>query len=90
MYPLLSGEQFSDKWDTNELIENRLIDYSRATLQQTAAGYWNSKRLGSDIARLIMSGMIPHLPDLYPQLHWYVLGSLESDQMHHGNCRWSH
>jgi galactonate dehydratase len=30
--PIAVGEQFGAKWDTNELIEQQLIDYSRVTL----------------------------------------------------------
>jgi len=30
--PIAVGEQFGSKWDTNDLIENQLIDYSRMTL----------------------------------------------------------
>lgn len=30
--PIAVGEQFGDRWDINELIEGRLIDYNRASL----------------------------------------------------------
>ena len=30
--PIAVGEQFGDRWESNELIENRLIDYTRVTL----------------------------------------------------------
>ncbi len=30
--PIAVGEQFGDKWDTKDLIEQQLIDYSRVTL----------------------------------------------------------
>ncbi|HYZ86534.1 MAG TPA: mandelate racemase/muconate lactonizing enzyme family protein [Bryobacteraceae bacterium] len=30
--PIAVGEQFGDRWDINELIENKLIDYNRTTL----------------------------------------------------------
>ena len=30
--PIAVGEQFGPKWDWNELIENRLTDYARATI----------------------------------------------------------
>jgi L-alanine-DL-glutamate epimerase-like enolase superfamily enzyme len=33
--PIAVGEQFGDRWDTNELIENHLIDYTRVTLPNT-------------------------------------------------------
>lgn len=33
--PVAVGEQFGDRWDINELIEQRLIDYTRVTLPNT-------------------------------------------------------
>jgi L-alanine-DL-glutamate epimerase-like enolase superfamily enzyme len=33
--PIAVGEQFGDRWDTNELIEQDLIDYTRVTLPNT-------------------------------------------------------
>ena len=30
--PIAVGEQFGDRWDSNELIEQRLIDYCRVTI----------------------------------------------------------
>lgn len=33
--PIAVGEQFGDRWDINELIEQRLIDYNRVTLPNT-------------------------------------------------------
>jgi L-alanine-DL-glutamate epimerase-like enolase superfamily enzyme len=33
--PIAVGEQFGDRWDQNELIEQRLIDYARVTLPNT-------------------------------------------------------
>ena len=33
--PIAVGEQFGDRWDINELIENRWIDYSRVTIPNT-------------------------------------------------------
>ncbi len=33
--PIAVGEQFGDRWDINELIEQRLIDYSRVNLPNT-------------------------------------------------------
>ena len=32
--PIAVGEQFGDRWDTNELIEQHLIDYTRVTHPQ--------------------------------------------------------
>ena len=33
--PIAIGEQFGDRWDINELVEGRLIDYARVTLPNT-------------------------------------------------------
>lgn len=33
--PIAVGEQFGDRWDINELVEGRLIDYARVTLPNT-------------------------------------------------------
>jgi len=33
--PIAVGEQFGDRWDINELVEQHLIDYSRVTLPNT-------------------------------------------------------
>ena len=33
--PIAVGEQFGDRWDVNELLEQRLIDYNRMTLPNT-------------------------------------------------------
>ena len=33
--PVAVGEQFGDRWETNELIEQRLIDYTRVTVPNT-------------------------------------------------------
>lgn len=30
--PIAVGEQFGDRWDVNELVEQQWIDYSRVTL----------------------------------------------------------
>ena len=30
--PIAVGEQFGDRWDINELVEQHLIDYSRVTI----------------------------------------------------------
>lgn len=56
--PIAVGEQFGDRWDTNELIENRLIDYSRVTLPNTG-GISEFKKICS-MAETHYVGMIPH------------------------------
>ena len=56
--PIAVGEQFGDRWDTNELIENRLIDYSRVTLPNTG-GISEFKKIVS-MAETHYVGMIPH------------------------------
>ncbi len=56
--PIAVGEQFGDRWDTNELIENRLIDYTRFTLPNTG-GLSEFKKLAA-ICETHYVGMIPH------------------------------
>ncbi|MEP7279730.1 MAG: mandelate racemase/muconate lactonizing enzyme family protein [Bacteroidota bacterium] len=56
--PIAVGEQFGDKWDTNELIENRLIDYTRVTLPNTG-GISELKKIAS-MCETHYVGMIPH------------------------------
>ena len=56
--PLAVGEQFGDRWDTNELIENHLIDYTRFTLPNTG-GISEFKKLAS-MCETHYVGMIPH------------------------------
>jgi galactonate dehydratase len=56
--PIAVGEQFGDRWDTNELIEDRLIDYTRFTLPNTG-GISEFKKLAS-ICETHYVGMIPH------------------------------
>lgn len=56
--PLAVGEQFGDRWDVNELIENRLIDYTRFTLPNTG-GISEFKKLAS-MCETHYVGMIPH------------------------------
>ena len=52
------GEQFGDRWDINELVENRLIDYTRVTLPNTG-GFLEFKKICS-MAETHYVGMIPH------------------------------
>lgn len=56
--PIAVGEQFGDRWDINELIENRLIDYSRVTLPN-CGGLTELKKIAS-MAETHYVGMIPH------------------------------
>ncbi len=56
--PIAVGEQFGDKWDSNELIENHLIDYTRFTLPNTG-GIAEFKKLAA-ICETHYVGMIPH------------------------------
>ncbi len=56
--PIAVGEQFGDRWDTNELIENRLIDYTRVTLPNTG-GLSEMKKIAS-MCETHYVGMIPH------------------------------
>jgi galactonate dehydratase len=56
--PIAVGEQFGDKWDTNNLIEQHLIDYSRVTLPN-AGGLSEYKKLAA-ICETHYVGMIPH------------------------------
>ncbi|GEO10073.1 mandelate racemase/muconate lactonizing enzyme family protein [Segetibacter aerophilus] len=56
--PIAVGEQFGDRWDINELIENRLIDYTRVTLPNTG-GISEFKKICT-MAETHYVGMIPH------------------------------
>ncbi len=56
--PIAVGEQFGDRWDTNELIENKLIDYTRITIPNTG-GLGEYKKIAS-LCETHYAGMIPH------------------------------
>jgi len=56
--PIAVGEQFGDRWDINELIEQHLIDYSRVTLPNTG-GISEFKKIAS-LCETHYVGMIPH------------------------------
>lgn len=56
--PIAVGEQFGDRWETNELIENRLIDYSRVTLPNTG-GVSELKKIAM-LCETHYVGLIPH------------------------------
>ena len=56
--PIAVGEQFGDRWDINELIENELIDYTRVTLPNTG-GISEFKKIAA-LCETHYLGMIPH------------------------------
>ena len=56
--PIAVGEQFGDRWDINELIEQRLIDYARVTLPNVG-GISEFKKIAS-LCETHYVGMIPH------------------------------
>jgi galactonate dehydratase len=69
--PIAVGEQFGDRWDTNELIENRLIDYTRFTLPNTG-GISEFKKIAS-MCETHYVGMIPHFTGpVYLPLRWFT------------------
>ncbi|CAN5874626.1 mandelate racemase/muconate lactonizing enzyme family protein [soil metagenome] len=56
--PIAVGEQFGDRWDINEMIENHLIDYTRVTLPNTG-GISELMKIAS-MCETHYVGMIPH------------------------------
>ena len=56
--PLAVGEQFGDRWDVNEMIEQQLINYSRLTLPNTG-GIVELKKIAA-LCETHYVGMIPH------------------------------
>jgi L-alanine-DL-glutamate epimerase-like enolase superfamily enzyme len=56
--PIAVGEQFGDKWDINELIEGRLIDYNRITLPN--AGGITELVKQAAICETHYVGLVPH------------------------------
>lgn len=56
--PIAVGEQFGDRWDINELIENRLIDYSRITVPNSG-GLTEFKKIAA-LCETHYVGLIPH------------------------------
>ncbi len=56
--PIAVGEQFGDRWDINELIENHLIDFSRVTLPNTG-GITEFMKIAA-ICETHYVGMVPH------------------------------
>ncbi len=56
--PIAVGEQYGDRWDINELIEQRLIDYARVTLPNVG-GISEFKKIAA-LCETHYVGMIPH------------------------------
>lgn len=56
--PVAAGEQFGNRWDINELVENELIDYARVTLPNTG-GITEFKKI-TDMCETHYIGMVPH------------------------------
>jgi L-alanine-DL-glutamate epimerase-like enolase superfamily enzyme len=56
--PIAVGEQFGDRWDINELIEGRLIDYSRVTLPN-AGGITELVKIAA-LCETHYVGLVPH------------------------------
>jgi L-alanine-DL-glutamate epimerase-like enolase superfamily enzyme len=56
--PIAVGEQFGDRWDINNFIEKRLIDYTRVTLPNSG-GISEFKKIAS-MCETHYVGMIPH------------------------------
>lgn len=56
--PLAVGEQFGDRWDINELVEQHVIDYSRVTLPNTG-GISEFMKIAA-ICETHYVGLVPH------------------------------
>lgn len=56
--PLAAGEQYGDRWDLREMIEGRLIDYTRVTLPNVG-GITEFMKIAS-LCETHQVGMIPH------------------------------
>jgi L-alanine-DL-glutamate epimerase-like enolase superfamily enzyme len=56
--PLAAGEQFGDRWDSNELIERHLLDYTRVTLPNVG-GITEFLKIAA-LCETHYVGMIPH------------------------------
>jgi L-alanine-DL-glutamate epimerase-like enolase superfamily enzyme len=56
--PLAVGEQFGDRWDIHELIEQRLVDYARVTLPNTG-GITELLKIAA-LAETHYIGLVPH------------------------------
>jgi galactonate dehydratase len=56
--PIAVGEQFGDRWDANQLIEQRLIDYARVTIPNV--GGISEYRKIATLCETHYVGLIPH------------------------------
>ena len=56
--PVAVGEQFGDRWDTNELIEQHLIDYTRVTVPNTG-GITEFMKIAA-LCETHYVGLVPH------------------------------
>jgi L-alanine-DL-glutamate epimerase-like enolase superfamily enzyme len=56
--PIAVGEQFGDRWDLNELVEGRLIDYSRVTIPN-CGGITEFMKIAA-VCETHYVGLIPH------------------------------
>jgi galactonate dehydratase len=56
--PIAVGEHFGDRWEINELVENRLIDYSRISLPN-AGGITEFRKIAA-LCETHYVGLIPH------------------------------
>ena len=56
--PVAVGEHFGDRWEINELVENRLIDYSRVTLPNTG-GITEMLKIAA-LCETHYVGLVPH------------------------------
>jgi galactonate dehydratase len=56
--PIAVGEQFGDRWDLNELVEENLIDHARVTLPNVG-GITELKKIAA-LCETHYVGMIPH------------------------------
>lgn len=56
--PIAVGEQYGDRWDINELIENRVIDYTRVTLPNVG-GITEFVKIAA-LCETHYVGMVPH------------------------------
>ncbi len=56
--PIAVGEQFGDRWDINELIEQQLIDYSRVSIPN-CGGITEFMKIAA-LAETHYAGLVPH------------------------------
>jgi L-alanine-DL-glutamate epimerase-like enolase superfamily enzyme len=56
--PIAVGEQFGDRWDVNELVEQRLIDYSRVTVPN-CGGITEFMKIAA-LCETHYVGLVPH------------------------------